>query len=74
MHRRLWSAVVLLLAVVASPAYAQRTTGEIIGKVTDESGGALPGVTVTLRGAGYKLEAPDRPSAPTAELRRAMLA
>src|SRR5438046_6818589 len=29
---------------------AQRTTGEIIGKVVDESGSVLPGVTVTLRG------------------------
>jgi len=34
------------------PAWAQRTTGEIIGKVTDDSGAILPGVTVTLRGAG----------------------
>jgi hypothetical protein len=33
-----------------TPAAAQRTTGEIIGKVIDESGGVLPGVTVTLRG------------------------
>ena len=31
---------------------AQRTTGEIIGKVVDESGSVLPGVAVTLRGAG----------------------
>src|SRR5262245_13724793 len=44
-------ALVLLVAVTA-PAWAQRTTGEIIGKVTDESGAVLPGVTVTLRGAG----------------------
>jgi hypothetical protein len=34
------------------PVAAQRTTGEIIGKVVDESGSVLPGVTVTLRGAG----------------------
>jgi hypothetical protein len=31
---------------------AQRTTGEIIGTITDDSGGILPGVTVTIRGAG----------------------
>src|SRR5882762_3615498 len=47
---------VLAVACVAllwsSPAFAQRTTGEIFGKITDESGLALPGVTVTLRGAG----------------------
>ena len=47
-------AAVLLLVVLgfAGPAMAQRTTGEIIGKVTDESAAVLPGVTVTLRGAG----------------------
>ncbi len=46
---------ILLLAGVcatATPVLAQRTTGEIIGKVTDESGGVLPGVTITLHGAG----------------------
>jgi hypothetical protein len=44
---------ILLLALVwAEPALAQRTTGEIIGKVMDESGGVLPGVTITLHGAG----------------------
>jgi hypothetical protein len=49
--------VVALLAsvlVIASPAIAaaQRTTGEIVGKVTDESGAVLSGVTVTIRGLG----------------------
>jgi Carboxypeptidase regulatory-like domain/TonB-dependent Receptor Plug Domain len=42
----------LLLLMAARPALAQRTTGEIVGTVTDESGAVLPGVTVTLRGAG----------------------
>jgi hypothetical protein len=41
-----------ILVVVTVPAAAQRTTGEIIGKIVDESGAVLPGVTVTLRGAG----------------------
>src|SRR5713226_3331003 len=45
-------AVVLLALGLAMPVAAQRTTGEIIGKVVDESGSVLPGVTVTLRGAG----------------------
>ena len=45
-------AVVLLSFGLAASAAAQRTTGEIIGKVVDESGSVLPGVTVTLRGAG----------------------
>ena len=38
--------------VCAGTAAAQRTTGEIIGTVVDGSGSVLPGVTVTLRGAG----------------------
>jgi hypothetical protein len=41
-----------LLLLLTAPAWAQRTTGEIIGKVVDDSGAVLPGVTVTLRGAG----------------------
>src|SRR5262245_65281097 len=45
-------AVLLLALGGALPAAAQRTTGEIIGKVVEESGSVLPGVTVTLRGAG----------------------
>src|SRR6185436_7936149 len=45
-------AVVLLSLGLATSAAAQRTTGEIIGKIVDESGSVLPGVTVTLRGAG----------------------
>jgi hypothetical protein len=58
MGRRCALSVLLLILVCASPAVAQRTTGEIIGKVTDESGGVLPGVTITLHGAGV-------PGAPT---------
>jgi hypothetical protein len=42
----------VLAAVLALPqaAYAQRTTGSIVGTVGDESGGRLPGVTVSLQG------------------------
>ena len=50
--------VLLVLLGVAAPALAQRTTGEIVGTVTDESGAILPGVTVTIRGSGV-------PGAPT---------
>lgn len=44
----------MVLAVLAVPlsALAQRTTGDIRGLVTDESGAVLPGVTVTLKGRG----------------------
>jgi hypothetical protein len=38
----------LALAVFAAPAWAQSQTGEIFGKVTDQSGAVLPGVAVTL--------------------------
>src|SRR5262247_120877 len=39
---------VFVLLLVASAARAQLTTGNIIGVVKDESGGALPGVTATM--------------------------
>src|SRR5262245_44824089 len=38
------------LLVVPWAAHAQRTTGDIRGVITDQSGAILPGVTVTLRG------------------------
>ena len=45
-----FTAVIAALALLlgASSARAQSPTGEIFGKVTDESGGVLPGVVVTL--------------------------
>lgn len=60
MRRRVIAHGVLLLVLVsfAIPAHAQRTTGEIVGTVMDESGAVLPGVTVTIRGSGV-------PGAPT---------
>src|SRR5687768_2664661 len=41
----------LLLAAWTAPALAQVQTGDITGKVTDNTGAILPGVTVTLTGA-----------------------
>jgi hypothetical protein len=38
----------LMLVVSVTSAWAQSQTGEIFGKVTDESGAVLPGVTVTI--------------------------
>ena len=43
-------ALVALLATSAATASAQQTGGEIFGKVTDQSGAVLPGVTVTVTG------------------------
>jgi len=42
--------VVTLIALLAMSALAdaQQQTGEIFGKVTDQSGAIMPGVTVTL--------------------------
>jgi hypothetical protein len=44
-------AVVCLVAFLATSGavFAQRTTGSIIGRVTDDSGAVLPGVTVALK-------------------------
>jgi hypothetical protein len=51
MRRTLLLPTALLVCVFAGrPALAQ-TTGDIIGIVSDESAAALPGVTVTIRGA-----------------------
>ncbi|MEO8520835.1 MAG: TonB-dependent receptor [Acidobacteriota bacterium] len=38
----------LLLVLLAAPATAQTVTGRISGRVTDASGGVLPGVTITV--------------------------
>jgi hypothetical protein len=45
--------VALISVAVAQPALAQVAgTGRVAGRVTDETGGVLPGVTVELRGSG----------------------
>jgi len=48
--RSIVAGVCVLVFGLGVPALAQRTTGTILGVVTDESGGVLPGVTVTLQG------------------------
>lgn len=44
----LLAALVVLLTV--STAFAQQQTGEIFGRVVDNSGAVLPGVTVSVSG------------------------
>jgi outer membrane receptor protein involved in Fe transport len=46
-------AIVLLISI---PTFAQTVTGTMNGTVTDKSGGALPGVTVTIRNVETGLE------------------
>lgn len=53
-----WLCTAVVLLAVPLAASAQRTTGDIRGVVTDDSGAVLPGVTVTLRGSAV-------PGAPT---------
>jgi hypothetical protein len=45
-------ALLALLALIAGSALAQISTGSIIGRVVDNDGNGLPGVTVTLTRAG----------------------
>src|SRR5450432_1562685 len=53
MARRLrLSCAYLTMALVCAVAGAQSLTGNIYGKITDEQGGTLPGVTVALSGVG----------------------
>jgi Carboxypeptidase regulatory-like domain len=48
--RLVWMFAIAALLAAPLNVLAQRTTGDIRGVVTDESGAVLPGVTVTLRG------------------------
>jgi Carboxypeptidase regulatory-like domain len=49
-----WTIALLAIALAAAPALAQygQSTGGIQGRVTDESGGVLPGAQVTIKGPG----------------------
>lgn len=42
-------ATLFLLVMVTSSAFGQADTGQIIGKVTDPNGAAIPGATVTVK-------------------------
>jgi Carboxypeptidase regulatory-like domain/TonB-dependent Receptor Plug Domain len=53
-HVLRWAIALLAIALAAAPVLAQygSSTGGIQGRVTDEQGGVLPGVQVTLKGPG----------------------
>jgi Carboxypeptidase regulatory-like domain/TonB dependent receptor len=42
-------AMIALCTLIASPAFAQQTAGNITGRIVDAQGAAVPGVTVTAR-------------------------
>jgi hypothetical protein len=44
----------LVMASLALPALASAQTADIVGRVTDNSGGVLPGATVTVENIGTK--------------------
>ena len=48
MRVRAIALALVALCATAALAAAQQPTGQIFGKVTDQSGGVMPGVTVTL--------------------------
>lgn len=54
---RNWLRALAVVAATVLPASAQVDTGTIIGTVKDQSGGVLPGVTVTIKheGQGFTL-------------------
>src|SRR5438105_12660847 len=52
-YRRLFGAFIILLAT-STLAFAQGT-GDIVGRVTDTSGGVLPAVTVTSENVATKI-------------------
>ena len=52
MKRIFFFSLLIGLLIASAPAFAQRTTGDIVGTVTDDTGAVVPGVTVTLTGAG----------------------
>src|SRR5947208_1133486 len=53
---RLFVVLALLICLFSIPALAQTVTGTMQGTVTDRSGGAIPGVTVTVRNVETGLE------------------
>src|SRR5678815_5747450 len=55
MHPAKWFVCTLLvMASIALPGRASAQTADIVGRVTDTSGGVLPGATVTVENIGTK--------------------
>ena len=52
---RLSGLVAVVLLVFVGTSAAQSPTGQLTGRVTDQTGGALPGATIEVHGAGGKV-------------------
>src|SRR5690349_13517300 len=48
MYARIPTLTAALVVLAALPSWAQEAPGRLTGRITDGSGGALPGVTVTV--------------------------
>src|SRR5688500_20391829 len=51
MKRTIYAALAVCALMLGTPAFAQQTTGNISGRITDDQNAAVPGVTVTARNA-----------------------
>ena len=49
MRRILIGSAAALLVLMSVPAFAQQTTGNITGRVLDQQGAAMPGVSITAK-------------------------
>ena len=47
--KKVMIAMIVLAFGLATPAVAQQTTGNITGRIVDDQGAAVPGVTVTCK-------------------------
>ncbi|HEY7287651.1 MAG TPA: carboxypeptidase regulatory-like domain-containing protein [Vicinamibacterales bacterium] len=67
---RALAALAIVFAVGLAPAAAQtgQMFGELVGKITDDQGGALPGVTITLSGPAA-MGSPTATTGPTGQYR-----
>ena len=53
--RRIIAALMVVGLFSATPLIAQQTTGNITGRVVDDQGAAVPGVTVTAKNAADRV-------------------